>query len=111
MLSQEALRALSDTAVSIVQGQLHAVWTHRVSKREAATIVQAQIPVLVLHGRHDILAMPWFGEQLARRLGPLSMLIPCVALAFLGTPTSGQYLCMLTGCVECHAVCMMAWSF
>ena len=37
------------------------------SKREAATIVQAQIPVLVLHGRHDILAMPWFGEQLAHR--------------------------------------------
>ena len=50
-----------------LQGQLHAVWKHRVSKREAATIVQAQIPVLVLHGRHDILAMPCFGEQLAHR--------------------------------------------
>ena len=50
-----------------LQGQLHAVWKHRVSKREAATIVQAQIPVLVLHGRHDILAMPGFGEQLAHR--------------------------------------------
>ena len=37
------------------------------SQREAATIVQAQIPVLVLHGRHDILAMPCFGEQLAHR--------------------------------------------
>ena len=91
-----------------MQGQLHAVWMHRVSKREAATIVQAQIPVLVLHGRHDILAMPWFGEQLARRCGQLSMLIPCVALAFSGTPTSGQHFCMLTGCVECHAVCRMA---
>ena len=43
------------------------MWKHRVSKREAATIVQAQIPVLVLHGRHDILAMPCFGEQLAHR--------------------------------------------
>lgn len=53
--------------VLCVQGQLHAVWKHKVSKREAAIIVQAQIPVLVLHGRHDILAMPWFGEQLAHR--------------------------------------------
>ena len=52
-----------------MQGQLHAVWKHRVSKREVATIVQAQIPVLVLHGRHDILAMPWYGEQLAHRQG------------------------------------------
>ncbi len=54
-----------------MQGQLHAVWKHKVSKREIATIVQAQIPILVLHGRHDILAMPWFGEQLAHRCGIL----------------------------------------
>ena len=37
--------------------------------REAAAIVGAHIPVLVLHGRHDILAHPRFGEQLARRRG------------------------------------------
>ena len=37
--------------------------------------MRAQIPVLVLHGRHDILATPRFGEQLARRLAA-----PCVLL-------------------------------
>jgi pimeloyl-ACP methyl ester carboxylesterase len=56
-------------------GQLRAIWMHRVTDREAAAIVRAQIPVLVLHGRHDILATPRFGEQLARRLAA-----PCVLL-------------------------------
>ena len=51
----------------VVQGQLHAIWKHTVTDREAAAIVRAQIPTLVLHGRHDILAMPHFGEKLARR--------------------------------------------
>ena len=54
-------------ALCLWQGQLHAIWTHRVTDREAAAIVGAHIPVLVLHGRYDILAMPRFGEQLARR--------------------------------------------
>ena len=53
------------------QGQLHAIWRHRVTDREAAAIVGAHIPVLVLHGRHDILAHPRFGEQLARRCASL----------------------------------------
>ncbi|EIE19012.1 alpha/beta-hydrolase [Coccomyxa subellipsoidea C-169] len=57
------------------EGQLRAIWQHTVSSREAATIVSAQLPVLVLHGRHDILAMPQFGEQLARKLQA-----PCIML-------------------------------
>lgn len=50
-----------------LQGQLRAIWHHKVTSREAATIVGSQIPVLVIHGRHDILAMPRFGEQLAHK--------------------------------------------
>ncbi|KAK9905015.1 hypothetical protein WJX75_007824 [Coccomyxa subellipsoidea] len=57
------------------EGQLRAIWDHQVTSREAATIVSAQIPVLVIHGRHDILAMPHFGEQLAHKLRA-----PCIML-------------------------------
>ena len=53
------------------QGQLLAVWRHSVSDRDARTIVAARIPVLVLHGRHDIVAAPRHGEALARRSGCL----------------------------------------
>lgn len=42
------------------------------SDRDARTIVAARIPVLVLHGRHDIVAAPRHGEALARRSGCLS---------------------------------------
>lgn len=52
---------------SFMQGQLLAVWRHSVSERDARTIVNAGIPVLVLHGRHDIVAAPRYGEALARR--------------------------------------------
>lgn len=51
----------------LLQGQLLAVWRHSVSERDARTIVNAGIPVLVLHGRHDIVAAPRYGEALARR--------------------------------------------
>ncbi|CAL8464728.1 g4263 [Coccomyxa elongata] len=57
------------------EGQLRAIWHHKVTSREAATIVSSQIPVLVIHGRHDILAMPRFGEQLAHKLHA-----PCIML-------------------------------
>ena len=54
-------------SVHFMQGQLLAVWRHSVSERDARTIVNAGIPVLVLHGRHDIVAAPRYGEALARR--------------------------------------------
>ncbi len=56
-------------SVPFMQGQLLAVWRHSVSERDARTIVNAGIPVLVLHGRHDIVAAPRYGEALARRCG------------------------------------------
>ena len=48
----QAKHGLTSMHVGFVQGQLRAIWTHRVTDREAAAIVRAQIPVLVLHGRH-----------------------------------------------------------
>lgn len=56
-------------------GQVHAVWSHRVSQADVNTIRSGKFPVLVIHGRHDLLATPRFGEALAKRLGA-----PCVML-------------------------------
>ncbi|KAK9864731.1 hypothetical protein WJX84_003798, partial [Apatococcus fuscideae] len=50
-------------------GQLGAIWHHSMSDEECTCINVAPFPSLVIHGRHDILAGPQFGEQLARRLG------------------------------------------
>lgn len=48
-------------------GQLHAVWTHRLSDAEASTIRSSHCPVWFIHGRHDIIALPKFAERLAER--------------------------------------------
>ncbi len=60
---------------SCVQGQLNAVWTHSVTDSKVAAIKSGHFPMMVIHGRYDILAMAKYGEQLARRLE-----CPCMML-------------------------------
>ncbi|KAK9819995.1 hypothetical protein WJX72_004920 [[Myrmecia] bisecta] len=50
------------------QGQLHAVWHHSVSQQDLNNIRGGRFPVLVIHGRHDMLAMPYYAERLAHKL-------------------------------------------
>lgn len=50
------------------QGQMHAAWRHKVGRKDARAIASGAYPVLLIHGRHDLLAMPKFAEQLASRL-------------------------------------------
>lgn len=50
------------------QGQLWAVWKHRLRGREARAILATRIPCLVIHGRDDIIAAPRHGQRLAARL-------------------------------------------
>ena len=50
-----------------MKGQLHAVMSHSMSAKELELIKAADIPIMVIHGRHDILALPKYGEALARR--------------------------------------------
>lgn len=57
------------------QGQVSAVWTHRVTDRHIAAIKSGAFPIMVIHGRYDILAKPKYGEQLATRLE-----CPCLML-------------------------------
>ena len=50
-------------------GQLRAVWAHRVTRGDVALVRRSPFPVLVLHGRSDLLAPPKRGAALAARLG------------------------------------------
>ena len=59
----------------VSQGQLNTVWTHRVRDKQVAAIKSGRFPMMVIHGRYDILAMPKYGEQLATRLE-----CPCMVL-------------------------------
>ena len=54
----------------MLQGQLAAVWSHSVSDAEVRELREAGFAMLMIHGRHDILAAPIFGERLAHRLPP-----------------------------------------
>ena len=58
-----------------MQGQVYAVWTHRVTDQHVAAIKSGDFPIMVIHGRYDILAHPKYGEQLATRLE-----CPCMML-------------------------------
>ena len=51
-----------------LRGQLAAVFAHRLRRRDVAAIQSGCFPVLVLHGRQDIIALPRYGEKLAARL-------------------------------------------
>jgi len=86
--------SLKDGALR-AQGQLLAVWRHSVSDRDARTIVAARIPVLVLHGRHDIVAAPRFGEALARRRGAQTQ----VYLRCMDTLEDGRTCARRSACV------------
>lgn len=57
------------------KGQVHACWTHRLERKEARTIRTSGFPTLVMHGRHDLLASPQYGERLAARLGASCVLM------------------------------------
>lgn len=51
-----------------LQGQVHAAWKHKVGSKEAATIAASGVPLLYIHGRHDLVATPRFAERLAARM-------------------------------------------
>mmetsp|Transcript_18336 Transcript_18336/g.31377 ORF Transcript_18336/g.31377 Transcript_18336/m.31377 type:complete len:393 (-) Transcript_18336:597-1775(-) len=55
------------------RGQMHAVWTHSVTKRDVESVLSGHFPVWFVHGRYDLIATPSFAEDLAARFGA-----PCV---------------------------------
>jgi pimeloyl-ACP methyl ester carboxylesterase len=51
------------------KGHINAVWTHEVSEKDLKTIRSGDIPIKVLHGDDDMMALPHYGVKLAKRLG------------------------------------------
>lgn len=49
----------------LAQGQVRAVWRHRVTRDDVHTLRTACFPLLVVHGRHDIVTPPVCGAKLA----------------------------------------------
>jgi hypothetical protein len=58
-----------------LRGQMSACWKHKLTAAESGTIRGANIPVLCIHGRHDIVAEPRFGEKLAASLAATMVLV------------------------------------
>ena len=51
------------------RGHINAVWTHQVSQKDLRTIRSGDIPIKVIHGDDDLMALPSYGVKLATRLG------------------------------------------
>lgn len=51
------------------QGQLMACWKHKLSKKDIERIATGDFPVIVIHGRHDLVAQKKFGRRIAMSLG------------------------------------------
>ncbi|GIL83246.1 hypothetical protein Vretimale_11375 [Volvox reticuliferus] len=49
-----------------LMGQLRAVWTHGLSISEQHSLRRLDVPFKVIHGYHDTMAMPAYGERIAR---------------------------------------------
>ncbi|EFJ47329.1 hypothetical protein VOLCADRAFT_92100 [Volvox carteri f. nagariensis] len=52
-----------------VMGQLHAVWNHGLSVSEQRRLRHLAVPFKVIHGDHDMMAMPSYGERIAKHTG------------------------------------------
>lgn len=51
------------------KGHINAVWTHEVTEKDVRTIRSGDIPIKVIHGDDDLMAMPNYGIKLASKLG------------------------------------------
>eukprot|EP00798_Chlamydomonas_sp_ICE-L_P022448 gene22448-29563_t len=57
------------------RGHMNVVRSHSVTSEDVRRIRNSRVPVLFVHGRHDIVAKPSYAEDLAHRLGaPIVML-------------------------------------
>lgn len=52
-----------------LNGQMHACWHHGISEKEYSKIRSSQIPMVVMHGREDLVAVARYGRRIASRLG------------------------------------------
>ncbi|GJM97008.1 hypothetical protein PR202_ga13898 [Eleusine coracana subsp. coracana] len=56
-------------------GQMNACWTHELSPKELDRIRSAGFPVLIIHGRDDVVAQSCHARRLAEKLQPAAKLV------------------------------------
>ncbi|GJN22922.1 hypothetical protein PR202_gb10531 [Eleusine coracana subsp. coracana] len=79
MLYQEYVKGLSSPGGMQsrhgFEGQMNACWTHELSPKELDRIRSAGFPVLVIHGRDDVVAQSCHARRLAEKLQPAAKLV------------------------------------
>ncbi|XP_059667258.1 uncharacterized protein LOC132312771 [Cornus florida] len=78
ILYQEYVKGISATGMQSnygFDGQIHACWTHKISRTELEVIRSAGFLISVIHGRQDIIAQVYYAWRLAEKLQPFSRMI------------------------------------
>ncbi|CAI9767727.1 unnamed protein product [Fraxinus pennsylvanica] len=78
ILYEEYVKNLSATGMQSTngfEGQKNACWTHKMSIEEFESIRAAGFPVLVLHGRHDIIARLSHAKRLVEKFYPSARMV------------------------------------
>lgn len=72
MLQQEEQEGGGEAGL---RGQMSAVWGHKLSKADKATLRHAAFPRLCIHGRQDIVAAPSRGRKVADEIAATLVLL------------------------------------
>ncbi|XP_075502535.1 uncharacterized protein LOC142540340 [Primulina tabacum] len=78
ILYQEYVKGISSTGMQPhygFEGQLNACWTHKMSRTELESICASGFPILVIHGRHDVIAQMCHAKRLAEKLCPSARMV------------------------------------
>ncbi|XP_073292895.1 uncharacterized protein [Primulina huaijiensis] len=78
ILYQEYVKGISSTGMQPhygFEGQLNACWTHKMSRTELESIRASGFPILVIHGRHDVIAQMCHAKRLAEKLCPSARMV------------------------------------
>ncbi|XP_011044736.1 PREDICTED: uncharacterized protein LOC105139824 [Populus euphratica] len=78
VLYQEYVKGISSTGMQSsygFDGQVNACWTHKMTRTEIELIRSAGFLVLVIHGRHDIIAPIYYARRLAEKLLPVARMV------------------------------------
>ncbi|KAL2556260.1 alpha/beta-hydrolase superfamily protein [Forsythia ovata] len=78
ILYEEYVKNISATGLQSshgFEGQKNACWTHKMSREELDSIRAAGFPVLVIHGRHDIIAQLSHAKRLTEKLYPSARMV------------------------------------
>ncbi|XP_020576143.1 uncharacterized protein LOC110021820 [Phalaenopsis equestris] len=78
VLHQKYVEAISSSGMQCkkgFEGQVHACWNHKLTSKELDAIRSAGFLILVIHGRHDVIAQLYHARKLAEKLQPAARMV------------------------------------